>query len=162
RGKGRKEEKDLLRSSLASFAPWRETNPGALRRCEELAREVGAHELMQGMSGRLEAVRMVTRLLRWLARPVGEGGDLAVLADRFGADPALADWAGGLLSGGEDPPALSAAYRLVEQTVRRRREAFNRSFATVLVEATAQPVLPPGVVPVERFLETVLVPLAET
>jgi hypothetical protein len=66
-----------------------------------------------------------------------------------------------VLSGGDDHPAVSSAYRSLEHAVRRRRQAFNRSFATLLAAATAGPALPSGVIPVERFLETVLAPLAE-
>jgi len=133
----------------------------SVRRCEELAREVSNHALIQNMPSRLESVRMATRLLRWLALPAGEAGELGAVANLFREDHAFADWARELLSSGDDHPVVSTAYRSLELAVRQRRQAFNRSFATLLAEATARPSVLPGVIPVEHFLETVLAPLAE-
>ncbi len=132
----------------------------AVRCCEARAREVATHTLIQGQQARLESVRMAVRLLRWLATPVAQASDLASAATLYRDSQAFADWARDILAGGDDHPAVSATYRLLEQAVRQQREAFNRSFTQVLVEATSKVSLPPGVIPVESFLEGVLAPLS--
>jgi hypothetical protein len=151
-----------IEDALASFrAGDAKSTPDRVRRCEELARKVGGHALIQGVTGRLGSVRMATRLLRWLARPAPDDGDFAAHVNIFRDDHAFADWAREVISSGDDEPAVSAAYRALEQAVRERRQAFNRSFAALLAEVTARSSVPDGVVPVERFLDTVLAPLAE-
>jgi hypothetical protein len=132
-----------------------------VRRCEELAGKVTGHALIQSVPGRLESVRMATRLLRWLARPAGKVGDFAAHVNSFRDDHAFADWAREVVSGGDDQPAVTGAYRALEQAVRERRRAFNSSFATGLAEVTARPSMSQGVILVERFLDAVLTPLAE-
>jgi PglZ domain len=128
--------------------------------CEESARRVAAHALAQGQPARLKSLRMATRLPRWLFASAPDARDLESSAAVFRDDQAFADWARELLVGGDDHPALSAAYRSLEQVVRQRREAFNRSFSHLLAEATTKSTPPAGVVPVEGFLDKVLVPLA--
>jgi hypothetical protein len=132
-----------------------------VRRCEASARKVGDHALIQCAPGRLGSIRMATRLLRWLGRPAGDSGDFVAQANAYRDDHAFADWAREVVSGGDDHPAVSAAFRALEQAARERRQAFNRSFAALLAEVTIRSSLPQGVIPVERFLDAVLAPLAE-
>src|SRR5262249_19886647 len=73
----------------------------ALSRCEELAREGDAHALLEGTPARREAVRMATRLLRWLAVPASLPQGLADAGNRFRDEQAFADWARDLLAGGD-------------------------------------------------------------
>jgi hypothetical protein len=151
-----------IQDTLASFRPGDALSvPHNVRRCEALARKVGGHALIQDVAGRLESVQMATRLLRWLARPAADVGDFAAHSNLFRDDHAFADWAREVVTGGDEQPAVSAAYRALEHAVRERRQAFNRSFAALLAEVTARSSMPQGVVPVERFLDTVLAPLAQ-
>src|SRR5262249_8961140 len=151
-----------IQDTLAGFRTAGEGSAGpSLRRCEELAREVDAHALMEGTPARREAVWMATRLLRCLATAASQPQGVADAGGRFRDELAFADWARDLLTGGDDHPAVSAAYRSLEQAGHQRRRAFNHSFAAQLGEATARQTAPEGLLPVEGFLDEVLAPLAE-
>jgi hypothetical protein len=149
---------DALASSRAGNG-----HPAAdcVRHCEELADQLGSHILIQGAAGRLESARMASRMLRWLVRPAVDVRDLPAHANLFRDDQARVDWAREVVSGGDDHPAVTAAYRSLEQAVRKRRQVFNRSFAQQLSEVGTRSSLPPGIVPVERFVDAVVAPRAE-
>jgi hypothetical protein len=131
-----------------------------LRCCEELSRQLRDHALLQGKSGRLEAIQMATRLVRWLARPSPEADSFPDQAKLFRDDHAYADWAREVVSGGDDHAALAAAYRSLEQAVRQRRQAFNHRFAQQLPETAVRSSSPKGIVSVESLLD-LLAPLVE-
>jgi hypothetical protein len=151
-----------IQDALAAIGTASEIPRGpALCHCDEMAREVDAHALIEGTPARREAVRMATRLLRWLAVPASLPQGLADAGNRFRDEHAFADWARDLLAGGDDHPTVSAAFRSLERAVHRRRQAFNHSFADLLAEATGRQAAPEGLVPVEDFLNAVLAPLAE-
>jgi hypothetical protein len=81
-------------------------------------------------------------------------------ARAYAAEGSWVDWARTVLTGGEQEGGLAAALDGLSQAVRVHREDENRRFAERLAEWHGSPGWEPGVVPIERVLDDVVVPAA--
>lgn len=115
-------------------------------------------------SARAERATMALRLARALAdaAPEDAGAGLAARVRRYVAASSWADAARTALLGGDVEGALAEAYATLLRRVRERREVENQQFAERLVAWNASPAAEPDVVPVERALELLVAPVADT
>ena len=119
------------------------------------AHERAAGDLAAGVA------RMAVRLARWLA--TGDGPQPTSLLDamlRQARTDAWVDWAAADVWDGSTDPQVAAGWSALVVAVRERRRSHDRSFAALLADATARGVLPDGLVPVERLVREVVLPLA--
>ena len=126
--------------------------------------EIGDHELATRERRRLERVDMAIRLVRWLAQK-GRGQDeasssLVEMANYQLTDGGFIDWARLALRTGDPIRELSEAYAKLFGRVTELRETQARKFAELLCTSTETGSAIQGVIPVERFLEDFLAPLA--
>ena len=128
----------------------------------EAASRVVEHGEARTQPRRAETVRMALRLVRWLEQAVVEdsGQGLAVLASRYRAEGAWVDRARNFLAAGDAHPDLQAACSLLSQRVRALREEQNEAFARALAGWAEAGGAGAGVLPVERVLDEVVLPLA--
>lgn len=121
---------------------------------------VEQHRRAAEHDGRVERLRMATRLLRWLQLPEPDSHDLSALAGRHADDDAYADWARFRLLGGDELSAVSRVFARLRAAVAARREVANRAFAEALVRSAGATHQHPRLVPVEDILAAVIAPLA--
>ena len=112
---------------------------------------------------------MALRLLRWLGErpsqaPDGPDGPdgLAGLAACYAAQGAWADRARHFLAAGDGHPDLQSSYVALLRRLREVREEENRAFARALAGWTEAGAAGAGVLPIERLLDEVVVPLARS
>jgi len=114
---------------------------------------------------RIAKVQMAMRLVRWLIAserdPLASPETLAAAADRHRSEGGWVDWARTMLCEGDQAADLSSAYHKLYRVVTERREADARQFAERLVERTAENAPLDDPIPVERFLERIVAPLAK-
>jgi hypothetical protein len=147
---------DALRGVVESNAP--------LAEAESAVAEALAHSYARQEARRAERARMALRLVRWLRSPETETGEtrLAAAAADYARDGGFADLARAALQAGDHRADVSATYALIATQATARRERANAEFAKAL-HAWA-PDAPPSddIVPVEHFLDRVLIPIART
>lgn len=126
---------------------------------ERAAQRVLAHALAPELrQGRLEAVRMAVRLVRWLkTTPLGPG-EFRTLALAYGRDGSFVDWAREFL---DYPDPLQPAMKELWSEVQQRRELFNQTFAEAAVGQFAAGSQDPELIPLELVLDRVVGPLAK-
>jgi len=137
---------------------------GSLEELKAARVEIGDHELAARERRRLERVDMAIRLVRWLGQPEKpprvEPRSLVEAADYQLAEGGFVDWARLMLRTGDPVRELSEAYAKLFARVTAVREARSREFAELLRTWTDSHSAQPGLIPVERFLEEVVAPLA--
>ena len=122
--------------------------------------QLAAHERAAGDPATAVA-RMAVRLTRWLA--TGEDARPTSLLDamlRQARTDAWVDWAAADVWDGSTDPQVSVGWSALAVAVRERRRDHDREFAALLADATKRGVLPDGLVPVERLVREVVMPLA--
>ncbi len=125
---------DQLRDAVAAVSD------DAIRRCEELQKEIGHHRAIAKLGRRVEQIsrtEMALRLVRWLSIPVPLPPSFSEMVNAYQKELAFVDWARESTCRGEDVPELTAAYQQLDQAVLARREEFNRSFAQSLANWTS-------------------------
>ncbi|QEL17820.1 BREX-2 system phosphatase PglZ [Limnoglobus roseus] len=137
--------------------------PDAIRRCEQLQREIAAHRRAKigQRTDQLSRTEMTLRLLRWLDAPGPVALSFGEMANAYRKELAFADWARESVCRGEDVPALTTAYQQLDRTVLARREAFNQSFAKSLADWTATGSTFKDVLGVEQVLAQFVAKVAE-
>jgi hypothetical protein len=138
-----------------------EGGPSRATQLVEARDAVRRHDQARREPRRLERVEMALRLARWLEGPVAAAPrSLGEAARDYLAQGSFVDWARSVLRAGDPVRELSEGYsRLVEQVAARLQEQ-NRCFAELLRDQTAAAGQPPDLLPVERFLDEVVTPLA--
>jgi hypothetical protein len=129
---------------------------------EAKAEEVFTHEQARAAQRtRAERVGMGLRLSRWLRLPeTGPPAGFLEAARAYSGEGGFVDRARLALHGGDDLAQLTSAYTKLMEAARARRERQNEVFAQAFAAWSATPSAGPGVVPVERVLDDVVVPLA--
>lgn len=105
--------------------------------------------------------RMAVRLSRWLA--CVDSAPLTTLLDavlRQARSDAWVDWAAADVWNGSTDPQVAAGWSALAVAVRDRRRAHDKNFAALLADATKRDDLSDGLVPVERLIPDVIMPLA--
>lgn len=132
-----------------------------VRRCEELADEVGRHRLRSaGAQAAAERAGMAVRLLRWLERgELPAPGAFGSEVEAYVSDVSWVDFAREVLSAGDPEPEASAAYQALDRAVAARRRRISERFAAQLrgwIETGG----PAGAAaPVEEAISRIVVPL---
>jgi hypothetical protein len=130
-----------------------------LSHVERAAQRILGHALaLELRQGRLEAVRMAVRLLRWLQTTPTGPGEFRSLALAYGREGSFVDWAREFL---DYPAPLQPAMKELWSAVQDRRELFNQRFAEASLGQFAAPCLSPELVPLELVLDRVIAPLAK-
>jgi hypothetical protein len=137
--------------------------PDTIRRCEQLQAEVAAHRRAKigQRTTQLADTEMALRLLRWLDAPIPASMSLGEMANVYRKELAFADWARESVCRGADEPALTIAYRQLDQAVLARREQFNQTFAKSLADWTATGSTFKDVLGVEQVLSQFVAKIAE-
>jgi hypothetical protein len=103
---------------------------------------------------------MALRLVRWLrSRELGQVR-LAESSAHYAREGAFVDLARSALFGGDDRADVSAVYDLITSRAGERRERENKSFARAFEAWNRDGAISDDVVPVEQFLDRILVPIA--
>ena len=130
----------------------------------EARQAVRDHDQSAREGRRLERVDMAVRLVRWLGERSHQAGaepkSLALAADEHLRDGGFVDWARLSLRSGDPVQVLSEAYARLFEAVTQIRETQAHGFARLLVDWTAAGSQADDLVPVERFLEQIVAPLA--
>ena len=147
---------DQLQSGAApSFVPLSEHYESVVR-----------HDAARGEPRRLQRLEMANRLMRWLAQPIEsrdkESRSFTEAAQKHLAEGGFVDWARYTLRSGDPVRELSEAYARLWDRVSAIREGQSRRFAELLRDWTAAGSSGKDLIPVERFLDEIIVPLAGT
>lgn len=122
---------------------------------------VRRHDQARREPRRLERVEMALRLARWLEEAVpASPRSLGEAAGDYLAQGSFVDWARSVLRAGDPIRELSEGYAQLVERVASRRAEQNRCFAELLRDQTAAAGKPTDLIPVERVLDEVVVPLA--
>ena len=126
--------------------------------------EIGNHEAATRERRRIDRVDMAIRLVRWLrqrdtATPQ-KPASLVEAAEYHLAEGGFVDWARLTLRTGDPIRELSEAYGKLFGRVTELREVRSKEFAELLCNWTESNSALQGLVPVERFLEAIVAPLA--
>ncbi|MEP7311641.1 MAG: BREX-2 system phosphatase PglZ [Pseudomonadota bacterium] len=128
---------------------------------EEVTNNALRHRMLLQHPMRNESIEMARRLGRWLVRTQASLAGFDAHVARQADDSAWVDWARFRLLGGDELPALSAAYGALRAAVAKHREETNKSFAAALATHVKQAQsFGARVVSVESILNTVVAPLA--
>lgn len=132
----------------------------------EAWRAVEQHEQSRSSDERRRLGRgeMALRLVRWLECGAASPPTFSSLGEaaQYHADEgSFIDWARFQVRGSEPVPELSKAYGYLFETVTAIREQHARRFAELLQDATASASNGVQLIPVERILDEIVVPLAE-
>jgi hypothetical protein len=146
----------LLRQFVA------EPSTGVLRALEQASARVREHALAAAAPARVERVTMATRLARWMLATPPRLTGLDAHIGGYVASGAFVDWARLKLLGGDEIADLSSAFDLLAAKVQERRETLNHSFAEALKAWNDTGSTSGAVLPVERILDAVVAPLAES
>lgn len=121
------------------------------------------HDQSAREARRLERVDMAVRLVRWLGEQGRQGhvehSSLAEAAADHLRSGGFVDWARLSLRSGDSEAGLSQAYARLFEVVTQIREAQAHGFARLLADWTAAGSQADDLIPVERVLEQVVVPL---
>lgn len=128
-------------------------------------RQVAAkHDLATRETNRLERVDMALRLVRWLGEQRRPGGvtprSLAEAAGEHLRQGGFVDWARLCLRVGDPVRELSESYARLFEQVTSVREQQAQTFAKLLADWTSAGSQGDEVIPVEKFLEQIIAPLA--
>jgi hypothetical protein len=127
---------------------------------EEAVDMVLRHRHAHIEENRAERARMALRLVRWLrSRELGQAR-LAESSAHYAREGAFVDLARSALFGGDNRADVSAVYDLIADRAGERRERENESFARALEDWNRDGAISDDVVPVEQFLDRILVPVA--
>jgi len=130
----------------------------------EARKAVRDHDQSAREARRLERVDMAVRLVRWLGERSQQAGvdpkSLAEAAAEHLRDGGFVDWARLSLRSGDPVQVLSEAYAKLFEAVTQIRETQAHGFAQLLVDWTAAGSQADDLVPLERFLEQIVAPLA--
>lgn len=109
----------------------------------------------------VRGLEMLPRLVAWLDRSgnVAPPKSLAEAAQRYLTDGGFVDWARGAIRDGAGAATLATAMNRLDAAVFAKREEQNRAFATHLAAWSENPTSN-DVLPIERVLEEIAVPLA--
>ncbi|MGA7979680.1 MAG: BREX-2 system phosphatase PglZ, partial [Chromatiaceae bacterium] len=137
---------------------------GAARGLAEAADGVLDHALAEHETVRVEGVEMAARLARWLVlRREGKAlpaGSFANAARAYHQQGGHVDWARARIWEGDTLAPLGKVYAALGQAAASVREDENRRFGELLANWTKTGSHDASVIPVERFIERVAVPLA--
>jgi len=156
-------EQRLGRFGTQIAATLADLKPDAILHCEQLQAEVAAHRRAKigQRTTQLADTEMALRLLRWLDAPIPASMSLGEMANVYRKELAFADWARESVCRGADEPALTTAYRQLDQAVLARREQFNQTFAKSLADWTATGSTFKDVLGVEQVLSQFVAKIAE-
>ena len=160
---GYQQRLERLARELTGFAEGSEGRvPDALR---EAAEAVLSHQLVAYERARMEGLEMAMRLAGWLAArrttTVSMGASFSNAAQAYRAEGGFADWARTRVWDGDPSKALAEAYARLASQCDAQREAENRQFASLFAGWIASGSHDKPLLPVEKVLESVLVPLAK-
>jgi hypothetical protein len=134
-----------------------------LDQLEEQLNHVACHREAAQQPARLERLRMALRLVRALGtwpeprRPAS----LAHVVRAYAEHGGYVDWARRYLIGGDATAELAAAFRLLADHVRQRRDQQNKHFAEVLAAWNKVPRATEGLLPIEQALARIVASLAK-
>ena len=138
--------------------------PATLALLTAARQELLQHDHAQREQRRLERIDMALRLVHWLRRAdavtTTSSASLAAAAADHLAEGSYVDWARLVLCGGDPVRDLSEAYARLFKKVTAIREQQAQRFAELLRDWTIAGSVGDGVLPVERILDEVVVPLA--
>jgi hypothetical protein len=106
--------------------------------------------------GRLKALPMCLKLLRWLRTPVDSADGFSALAKQYVTGECFVDWARERL---EYPEPVQRPLLELWRLVANRREEFNRRFAQSATAHFAGSLESDSIIPLEQALERVVAPL---
>jgi hypothetical protein len=150
-----------LGHTVATLSNWLK-NAGPAPRSEALAsiERVGNHR--DASPEQLAALRMAARLIQFVHSPQGpQPESLLETATQHLVEGGPLDLAREALDRKEVPDSLDRLYRELADVVDKRRDARARRFAELLASATVADQAD-GLIPVERILHDVVVPVART
>lgn len=146
---------EAVEATMAGTAPDRATHEALTR---VLRHRQSAHD-----PERIERLQMASRLARYLEHqktPPTPARSLGTAAAAYARGGAYADWARGLLLGGEPEGPLAAALAALSSRVQESREQENHAFAENLAAWNRSPGSEPGLLPVEEVLAGLVAPAA--
>jgi hypothetical protein len=149
------EHAKALESALGS------SSDESLEALEASAKAVLTHQMASQESARAQRAEMALRLIRWLRAGSSSVQSLGQAARNYARDGGYVDWARRVLMGGDENAHVSAAYLMLVEKVRERREAENRTFAQLLKSWNSAVSKEGTVTPLESVLSTIVVPLAQ-
>ncbi|MBN8431456.1 BREX-2 system phosphatase PglZ [Microbulbifer salipaludis] len=109
----------------------------------------------------VERAQMALRLTRWLAKSSRSPGTAAELMLDYAAEGGFCDWARTEIWAGDAHDTLNQVYQKLSAKVRQVRENQNQAFGQQLMSVARGDKLPSDIVPVERAIDELVVPLAE-
>lgn len=128
---------------------------------ERAAAHASAHVDSRPREDLRSTLEMLPRLARWLVQPADAANDgFAALARRYVEDGSFVDWARKVVWGSAPGEPLASALARFGDAVRTRREAQSRAFASGLAAWSDAP-SSKDLLPIEKVLDRVVVPLAE-
>jgi hypothetical protein len=138
--------------------------PTTLEPLTAARQEILGHEQSQRERRRLDRIDMALRLLQWLTRvdtaATSSFQSLAEAAAHHFAEGGFVDWARLSLRVGDPVRELSEAYARLFNKVTAIREQQAHHFAELLRDWTVAGSVGDGIIPVERILDDLVVPLA--
>jgi len=130
---------------------------------EKAAACVRRHEQMHAQPADADRLEMAMRLVRWLhterTSPT-EPGSLTESARDYLKTGSFVDWARTTVGRVAASRELTDAIACIHEAATRVQERRSEAFAKLLAAATAGGALPDGVVPIERVLDDIVVPIA--
>ena len=136
---------------------------GDLKKVEIAFNHLSSHAL-SGLSlyrETVERAQMALRLARWLAKGSRTAGTAAEFMLDYAAEGGFADWARTEIWAGDAHDTLNEVYQKLSAKVRQVRETQNQAFGRQLMSVARGDKLPNAIVPVERAIDELVVPLAE-
>ena len=130
-------------------------------RAWDLTRHAATHDRADDQRARVDRLVMAARLVAWLTsqRP-GPWRTMTDAAVSYAGDSGFADRARHALQSGDALPEVAAAYAKLRDVASVRREAENRTFASLLRTWSEGGTTRTEPIPVERLLDAVVAPLA--
>lgn len=119
--------------------------------------EIEGHALRKRFERSRSTALMATRLIRWLHAPAGPAATFEAALSRYAADGGWAERALGDLWDGDGNRTLAESYSSVAAAVHARRKAHDRDSSHRL---TGSADIGSAVIPVERVLERIVLPLS--
>ncbi len=129
-------------------------------RAAEAVRSAKQHDRADHHQARLDRALMAVRLSRWLSEIRQAPTSFAGAARDYAVNGGYVDWARQQLQAGDGVPQIASAYAEIGRLAQARRDEENRIFAELLVEWNRTRADVEGALPVERFLDAILAPLA--
>jgi len=135
----------------------------AIRRCEELQREITNHRISKlgRKNEQIARTEMAVRLVRWLSTPVPSPNSFSEMVNLYRKELAFVDWARESICRGDLNDGLTKAYQQLGEAVSKRREEFNRAFARSLADWTSVGTTIDDTCGVENVLSRIAAKIAE-